>query len=303
MQYDKETTYRPSMDAITRVKTSGNIIEVMTTEHKSRGGTTRKIDKDSYMDTRTGEVKDYQHHETRADDVNSVSRSLAYGRDLLNANVTDPTHCRWLTLTYAENMQDPARLQEDFERFNRRCRKDFGHYEYITAAEPQARGAWHLHVVMIWNGQAPYIPNAEVARMWGKGFVQIKALENIDNVGAYLTAYLADIAVPDDMPTETAERVGTVKTVDSKRYIKGMRLHLYPAQMHIFRWSKGVRRPTVTYMTYQQAKEQVGAATPTYQKAIYMTDDDTGYRNTLYYEYYNTARKECQVEVDDDLPW
>ena len=105
------------------------------------------------------------------------------------------------------------------------------------------------------------------------------------------------------MPTETAERVGTVKTVDSKRYIKGMRLHLYPAQMHIFRWSKGVRRPTVTYMTYQQAKEQVGAATPTYQKAIYMTDDDTGYSNTLYYEYYNTARKECQVEVDDDLPW
>ena len=58
MQYDKATTYRPAQDATTRVKTSGNIIEVMTTEHKSRGGTTRKIDKDSYMDTRTGEVKD-----------------------------------------------------------------------------------------------------------------------------------------------------------------------------------------------------------------------------------------------------
>lgn len=303
MHYDKETTYRPSMDSITRVKKCGHIVEVMTTEHKSKGGTTRKIDKDSYFDTRTGEVKDYQHHETRADDTNSVARSLAYGRDLLNANVIDTIHCRWLTLTYAENMQDPARLQADFEKFNRRCRKAFGHYEYITAAEPQARGAWHLHVVMIWQGQAPYLPNSEVARLWGQGFVQIKALENIDNVGAYLTAYLSDIAVPDDMPTETAERVGRVKTVDSKRYIKGMRLHLYPAQMHIFRWSRGVKKPEVTYTTYQNAKEQVGAATPTYQKAIYMTDDDTGYSNTLYYEYYNTARKECQVEADDELPF
>ena len=41
-------------------------------------------------------------------------------RDLLNTNIADPSHCRWVTLTYKENMTDPKRLYTDFDKFNKR---------------------------------------------------------------------------------------------------------------------------------------------------------------------------------------
>ena len=299
-KYEKGVEYTPTDDLCTRVKTCGHITEVMTTEHKSKGGYTIKMDKETYLDTRTGECKEFKHYATRAQDLNSISRSLACGRDLLNTNITDPKFCRWMTLTYAENMTDPKRLKQDFENFNRVCRKKYGHYEYITAAEPQERGAWHLHAVLIFDHPAPFMDNQTVAKMWGQGFITIKKLEDVDNVGAYLTAYLGDLEVPAEENTEAAERAGickVVETVDAngkpikKKFIKGRRLILYPPQFHIFRWSRGVKKPTVEYMTYKRAKEKVGAATPTFEKRVSMSDEETQYTNTLYYAYYNSKRQ------------
>ena len=63
-----------------------------------------KISADEYYDKRDGEIKQYKHTKSRAENLKSVARSLALGRDLLNTNITDTKKCRWLTLTYAENM-------------------------------------------------------------------------------------------------------------------------------------------------------------------------------------------------------
>ena len=59
--------------------------------------------------------------------------------------------------------------------------------------EPQGRGAWHAHLVMIFDDKAPYIDNKFMADTWGHGFTTTKKLEDVDNVGAYLTAYLGDM--------------------------------------------------------------------------------------------------------------
>ncbi len=283
-----------------RLKDMGNILEIMYSERHSIGGYITKLDKDHYMDKRTGEIFEIKHIENRAQDLSNVAKSLARGRDILNANITDVSCCRWVTLTYGENMTDPKKLLRDFRHFNERCRAKFGRYEYITAAEPQGRGAWHLHCVFIFPDKAPYMENAVVRDCWKQGFVTVRQLDSVDNVGAYLTAYLGDMelseVVDSGIDFSSSKGIKEVECVDSdgkkltKRYLKGARLQMYPAGFHIFRYSKGIKKPDVSIVSYKDAKEKVGAAKLTYSKTVAIEDSETNFRNTLQYEYYNKVR-------------
>lgn len=285
---------------IVRVKEMGNITEILYMQKRSSICSIVKLDKDHYCDKRTGEVLEFKHTENRSQNLKSVAKSLGMGRDILNTNITDVSKCRWLTLTYAENMTDPKKLRKDFENFNVRLRKIYGNYEFITAAEPQARGAWHLHVVLIFKDKAPFMENSIVAKAWKRGFVTVKSLDNVDNVGAYLTAYLGDMELSefnDEFPYINISNVKEVEIEDdtgqkqTKKYVKGARLYMYPPQFHIFRYSKGIKKPAVTRQSYKQAKEKVNSAKLTYEKSVTLCDPTTGFENTLAYEYYNSIRK------------
>lgn len=282
---------------LVRLTEAGNITEIMYSEKRSRGGYIAKIDKDSYMDKRTGEVKAFEHIENRSQDLDNVAKSLKRLRDLLNANITDTSKCRWVTLTYKENMTDPQKLRIDFAHFNERLRKIYGRYEYITAAEPQGRGAWHLHCVFIFPDKAPYMDNQTVAQAWHKGFVTVKRLDNVDNVGAYLTAYLGDMELTDEQATKMPESVKGIKEItykdsngetQTKRYIKGARLCMYPPKFNIYRKSKGIKEPTVTVVPYRDAKQKVCCAEQTFSKTVALDDAEKKYHNVLQYEYYNS---------------
>lgn len=295
-----ETPFHVWDSEIVRVKEMGNITEVFFSEIHPKGAVIKKIDKEHYVDVRTGELHNFKHIENRSQDLISVSRSLGQGRDLLNTNIVNVSYCRWLTLTYADNMTDPKKLQKDFENFNKRLRDIFGHYEYITAAEPQGRGAWHLHVVLIFKDKAPFMENSIVANAWKQGFVTVKKLDDVDNVGAYLTAYLGDMEFSDfkeQFPFDTPKVINEVDIIDDtgqvqkKKFVKGARLCMYPPHFHIFRWSKGIKKPVVTRQSYKQAKEKVGSAKLTFQKSVILSDSDNGFETTLSYEYYNSIRK------------
>lgn len=287
--------------SLVRLKEMGNITEVMHSAKRSRGGYITKIDKDHYVDNRTGELCDFQHLENRAQDLANVAKSLAQGRDLLNTNITDVSFCRWVTFTYAENMTDPERLALDFQKCMRSLRKTFGNFEYITAAEPQGRGAWHLHAVFIFSGKAPYMANDVVAKAWKQGFVTVKRLDDVDNVGAYLTAYLGDMELSEASQEDLRLRGhATIKEVEyedengqkaTKKYIKGARLCMYPPGFHIFRWSKGIKKPAVTLTSYKQAKEKISSAKLTFSKTVSLEDTESNFSNTITYEYYNSIRK------------
>lgn len=286
---------------LVRLTEMGNITEIMYSEKRSKGGYITKIDADHYVDNRTGEFCEFKHTENRSENLASVAKSLKRLRDLLNANITDVTYCRWVTLTYAENMTDPKKLQYDFKNFNDRCRGIFGHYEYITAAEPQGRGAWHLHCVFIFDKKAPYMDNAVVRDCWKKGFVTVKRLDDVDNVGAYLTAYLGDMELAEateaGISLQTAKGIKEVEYEDengekqTKRYIKGARLYMYPPGFNLYRKSKGIVNPTVSVVPYEKAKEKASSGKLTFTKTVALEDDESDFKNTLQYEYYNTIRK------------
>ena len=300
---------RPALPAPVTVKLCGNVIEVRHSVYGPPEITIEKLDADSYVDLRTGEVKEFQHAASRAEDKASVAQSLRNLRDIINANLTDPETVLWVTLTYRENMRDPQRLYADYHAFIKRFRRylrKHGHspVEYIAAAEPQGRGAWHLHVLLLFPGKAPFIPNAHMARLWGHGHTKTKGLQGVDNPGLYLTAYLGDMELTEAAMSGAARgRLGEVEAEDKqgqrvkKAIVKGARLHLYPSGFNLYRCSRGVKRPQVMQMAEWEAQEIIGAAPLTYEKTIAVTDAQGETLNIINYRQYNRARAEDQAKA------
>ena len=290
---------------IVSVKKMNNIYELCYVEHRNTEPKIKKLNNDSYLVLSTGEVKQCNHIENRSESKMQVAQSLKRLRDYINTNVIEPDNCKWITLTYKENMTDTKRLYIDFKNFIKRFKYYYGKFEYIACMEPQGRGAWHCHLIAIFDKKAPYIPNKDLQKIWSFGFTKTKKLNNVDNIGAYITAYLGDIEYNDKNIEEISKLsknnikldikevsdIEGVKLKTPKKFIKGGRLYLYPPHFNLYRISKGIKKPEKHYHTYNFIKEKAELLNPTYSKAISLTSTDNNFSNKIIYEYYNTKRK------------
>lgn len=311
MKVERIKDVRPDPRDEVTLKAAGNILEIRYTRN-TKGSPIIKLDKDHGLDTRTGEVIDYQHNQNRAGDMASVAQSLKRLRDVINANLENSERALWVTLTYAENMTDTERLYKDFHAFWKRFLrylKRGGHprAEYIAAAEPQGRGAWHLHCLFLFPDKAPFIPNAEMARIWGQGFTKTKSLQGIENPGLYLTAYLGDMELTEALNSgiksgKLAEV--EVKGQQKKAVVKGARMKLYPPGFNLYRSSRGVERPKIYKVTEEQAREYVGDAPLTYERTVAVTDGAGDIQNVVNYRTFTRQPKkqaENLAEVTEKL--
>lgn len=312
----------PSGATVT-VTDMGHLQEVQYLEKQNTKATIKKIDKDTFAVVSTGEVKAFEHIENRKGSFNSLRQTFKHLRYLINANFKGQPNELHIVLTYAENMTDTKRLYKDFERFIKRFKwayKGKTDIDYINVVEPQGRGAWHCHLLVRFNNlDSIYIDNKTLANMWGNGFVTIRSLKGVDNIGAYLSAYLSDLDVTVDesgivsLSEETYKymlsggKLGDMVdkvTVDengqaiSKKVIKGGRLHLYPPGMNIYRKSKGIVEPTRQMMCYDDfVKKIVQTATPHYVSGLSLTDEENDYKNKIIYEQYNLLRDKKQAPM------
>ena len=301
-----ECPYIPDKSQV-KLTTAGNIRNIQYMSRRNTKQTIQKISKDEVVNVETGEVIPVKHAEDKTQ-CKSLRKTLADLRMLINANVTDPKCLRWVTLTYKENMQDLKRLYADCNHYhakiNRYCvSQGYEKPEYIDVVEPQERGAWHVHELLIWQNEAPYIPNKLLAEKWGNGFVQIKKVkENCDNIGAYLSPYLTDLEIDpttanfDEIHGENIKEVETDENGQktTKKFLKGARLSLYPPGMRIYRNSRGIKKPTEEMTTYGEAIKKVSelGASKTYEKTIELSDEmEEGFNCTIYNAYYNIQRK------------
>lgn len=307
MKIEKLNNFKIFPKELVEYKEMGNVREIRRMTKVNNKATVKKISDTEYVKLSTGEVLEYNFSDkekNRLDNIKSVRRSLSDLRDVLNANVIDVSFCRWVTLTYAENMTDTKRLYDDFRLFVMRFRyylkkRDYNKCEYIVAMEPQARGAWHCHIVFIFDKKAPYIPNDELRELWGQGFVTVKRLDDVDNVGAYLTAYLGDMELQDAIDNNLCDLSSEIKSVDvdidgkkvTKKYLKGCRLKMYPTGFHLWRSSRGIKKPVVTKMTNEQAEKKVSSGKLTYENTIYLSNDDCTFETIISKRYYNMKRK------------
>lgn len=290
---------KPS-DSVT-VTQMNHVVEVQYMEKMNRTNHIQKLDKDRYVDKRTGEIKFYEHIDNREGSLNSLRQTFKKMRYLINNNFIGNGNELHITLTYAENMTDTKRLYSDLDKFMKRLKykyRDVTTLDYMNVIEPQGRGAWHCHLLIRFNDlQTVYIPNSELAELWGQGFIKIKSLKDIDNIGAYLSAYLADIELEIDTLTAgemlsiaSANHEVTTKIVSGqeKKFIKGGRLRLYPPGMNLYRKSKGIVFPERRQMRYENVKKVVQSAQPNYSKAYTVKNDD--FENTIIFEQYNLKR-------------
>lgn len=278
----------------------GNITEIMYQSSSNNAIKIKKLDKDTYMDLETGEIKAFKHMENRTDDLNNIRVSMGNLRDLINTNVIDPKHCKWVTLTYAENMKEQNKLHDDFKVFNKAFRRKGYEYEYIAVAEPQGRGAWHLHVLFIFDHVVEYIPNDLIAGCWRQGWTVTKKVDNVDNVGAYLTAYLGDIPLEefDKLKDEGVNFTGENHNIKEcevdgvkKKMVKGARLHMYPPGFNLYRSSRGIKRPIVEYMKEEKAQKKISSDKLTFELTIALWDDDIKFDKIINKRFYNKSIK------------
>lgn len=299
--------YSIGREDLVSLKTMGHIYEICYLQKKNNEIKMQLIDKDHYMYLDSGEIFECNHIGNRAESKFQVGQSLKRLREYINTNVVDTNKCKWITLTYAKNMQDTKQLYNDFKRFMTRFKRRFKDYniEYITACEPQARGAWHMHLILIFDKVAPFIPNATIEKLWEEGFTKTTKLDDIDNIGAYLTAYLGDMEFTKEniqelqkqglnvsqMALKEVNEIEGIKLKEPKSFIKGARLYMYPPKFNLYRISRGIKKPIKEYHSYHVAKEKAGLQLPTYSKGIKLSDTDNSFNNIIIYEYYNTKRK------------
>lgn len=303
MKSEKIDNVRPPPESEITVKKCGNITELRY-QQCNTGGSIKKWDKDNYINLKTGEFLQFKHSDLRVSHLENISRSLRNLRDLINTNVTNPANCQWLTLTYRIHQTSPKIVYQDFKKFNMRyqdyLKKINLKAEYISVVEPQQSGSLHFHVIYIFPEKAPFIENKVIANLWRQGFVKITSLNNVDNIGIYLCAYLGDLEAPEDINIDKFKENKKFKIVNavdengnkvSKAYIKGARLFFYPTNFNIFRHSRGIKKPDTYQTTETEAMKELGGAVLTYEKTIQLSDDGKVI-NTINYRHYNALKKE-----------
>lgn len=279
-------------NSLVKMVRAGNTLELSQQSRPTLGGSNiTKINKQQYMINSSGEIKEYTTNTQKQTDT--LRKTIKRIRQLINTNFS--SNDTFLTLTYRwENnapMRDEKRLAHDMDIFLKRLRRRIKKLQFLYVVEPQASGAWHVHALIKGKYDIDY------KALWEHGEqIFIEDLNNVDNVGAYLSAYL----------TNTKGK-------------KGERLHFYPQGMQIYRHSRGIKEPDIEYITPEEAKKIIGQLKPDYQvkytietvqdekspKVIKNGNDsncdirqetrENGKINSSIHLYYNMTRNECQM--------
>lgn len=196
----------------------------------------RKINKKYYEVLSTGEVKEYKHNEQKQKD--SLYKTMERLRALIRCNITGDKNELFITLTYSENMTDRERLMKDYEKFYKRLQYHFKNCEflYIAVAEPQERGAWHLHILLKdLKHKNLYITNKKITELWTHGMTTTERIKAREPSEYFMTYFQNDEPHDWEKKSKQAE----------KKKRKHDRLKYYPQGFNFYRTSRNIKRPVI----------------------------------------------------------
>lgn len=284
MDDSKDFSIQPE-DFVT-VTIMNDIFEVQYLQKSNRQNNIVKIDSDRYVIKSTGEIKYYEHTETRNQSENSIKQTIKKLRYLINSNFSGGRNELWATLTFRDKKiaKQPSMIYKEFNKFIKRLNYKYKEkLDYIAILEPHGISdndiskwhGFHIHLLLKNSSSSLYLPYQEFESIWGLGMCRIERLKNIDNIGAYLSAYLTNAELSEENSSK-------------KKYVKGSRLWLYPRGVRIYRKSKGIHYPKRIKMPYHSAKELIGIE-PHYTKTYKIKNDD--FENIVIFEQYNKKRR------------
>ena len=199
---------------------SGNVVEVY------RYGLPVKTGKDKTSFERRCTQKGLKTSEEvveMANDKNlkdSLRRTRNTLRRLINANAGKWSEReKFFTLTFKDNVSDHEQANAEFRSFIKRLnykifKKESG-LKYVCVVERQERGALHYHIVLF---NMPFMPVDDLAKIWGHGFVRINAIDDVDNLGAYVVKYI-------EKTMNEMQEKKSAKVKDKKLYFASRGLH------------------------------------------------------------------------------
>ena len=255
-----------------KIRVCGNIIERRSYLNSFNEMAIKKIDDTHYMIKSTGEICEYQKSTSRADNKWRMIESQANMRAIANANFKGGKNEMFKTLTYRENMQDTKRVYNDFRNYMAKLERRYNlRLSYLAVLEPQERGAWHLHVLIKRSdGERLYIPQKELLALWGHGSVTVQRIQQVDNVGAYLSGYLK----------------------------KATRLQMYPPGVNFYRYTRDLKKPEWVNMIdvpwHEKAMLSDANRVHDSQKMI---EDESGVKQIVRYQQYNIVRNQNNQRV------
>jgi hypothetical protein len=175
-----------------KIITTGNTIEVIQFGVPIKQGEEIKV-------SSAGRSKDASEKNKLVNRYTTMRRARTELRRLVQANNRQYRNVRgspyepiFLTLTFAENIQDFDTANHEFKLFIMRLGymvsgKKENSIKYVAVPEFQKRGAIHYHLVIF---NMPYIPAKKIADIWRNGFIKVNKIDHVDNVGAYICKYL-----------------------------------------------------------------------------------------------------------------
>jgi hypothetical protein len=175
---------------------SGDIVELYTYESEQLQ---RKGKKQS------GERKKHTLEEKEGMKEQNYYRAGKACRRLINTNVNRHgiERPKFLTFTFKEDIRDFKTANYEWTKFVQRLEYRIGFKaRYVVVPEFQDKsrdGVIHYHAIFF---NVPYIPanpkmdtrglGYNLADIWGLGFVKINAIDRVNNVGTYVTAYMTE---------------------------------------------------------------------------------------------------------------
>jgi len=164
-----------------RLIKTGNILELYTYEQAYYYNMGKSANNDSVQEEDTATTK-------RTDNIARARRKI---KRLINSNTFVYGYRPiFVTYTFASNVTSMREANAVFKAHHDHLRKYVikRSLRYLAVPEFQKRGAIHYHAVYF---DLPYISRIKdvFAESWGEGFVQIKAISHVRNVGAYIAKY------------------------------------------------------------------------------------------------------------------
>lgn len=122
----------------------------------------------------------------------SVNRTRRDIRRLVNSN---SQLIKFLTLTTTST--DIAKMNKEFNLFTQRMKKHYPNFQYLAVPEFQKDvdffgkikpdgGTVHYHLIC----NLPWVDQEKIAKIWGQGFIKIRRIDHITNLGRYVCKYL-----------------------------------------------------------------------------------------------------------------
>lgn len=259
----------PNKKSKVTVCITNQIIELVIVEKRSNLlKDYQRINKNEYLDLRTGEVKEYSN----CRGINK-NRSFNKLRQFINANFTGGENEVFLTLTYSNPEFNRSQVSNDIKSFWKRFKYRNKTCEYIAIFEPHQNGAWHIHMLIKdLHKKYLFININEVRTIWTHGNIMIKKLKGNDNIGAYFSAIC--------------------QADNDKKSVKASRIKYYPKFSKCFTHSSKIKKPIYKTMSYEEVLKLIENKKEVYSKTFGVFDDDDNEVNSIIYKQFNKKRND-----------